>query len=361
MDQDLEQLQQYIKALEKQNRLLQKKLTRSESNRVTLEDSYEIQSRLVNRTIQGLEKSQAEAEARSQELQIAFQNLQMIQSQLIESEKMSALGVMVAGIAHEINNPMSFITGNISHAKGYVENLIEVLDLYQLLYPDPEPNVTALIEELDIPFVAQDVFQLLKSMQVGSDRISQIVSGLRTFSRLDEAEYKAADLHEGLDSTLMILQHRLRANGDHPAINVIKHYDQLPKIQCFAGQINQVFMNILANAIDAVQDCYNQRTPIENEDSQGCITITTSTINTHWVEIVIADNGLGMPENVRHKIFNPFYTTKAVGKGTGIGLSISYQIIVEKHGGQLDCVSKMGQGTEFIIQIPLDQHIDKVA
>ncbi|MEA5463393.1 sensor histidine kinase [Leptothoe sp. PORK10 BA2] len=354
MEPDLEQLQRQVQELEKQNRLLQKQLARSESNRVKLENSYEIQSKLVSHTIQGLEQSQAEAEARSQELQATLENLKLMQSKLVESEKMSALGVVVAGVAHEINNPISFITGNIGYARDYVENLIEVLNLYQLIYPDPDPKITALMEDLEIPFVIQDVFQLLNSMQLGSDRISKIVLGLRTFSRLDEAEYKAADVHDGLDSTLMILQHRLRANGKYPAINVSKDYGLLPKIQCFAGQINQVFMNIFTNAIDAIQERYSLPIPTDNEPDPGRINVSTSIVNSRWVKIVIADNGLGMTEAVRQKIFNPFYTTKPVGKGTGIGMSISYQIIVEKHGGQLDCVSKIGEGTEFIIQIPLN-------
>lgn len=172
---------------------------------------------------------------------------------------------------------------------------------------------------------------------------------------MDEAEYKAADLHEGLDSALMILQHRLKSTGEHPSITIVKHYGLLPQILCFAGQMNQVFMNILANAIDAIEELYAKRTPHENQHNAGSITISTSIIDSNWVEIVIADNGLGMSEEIRHKIFNPFFTTKPVGKGTGMGLSISYQIIVDKHGGKLDCFSKMGEGTKFVIQIPLHE------
>jgi two-component system, NtrC family, sensor kinase len=350
-----EQLQQRVKDLEKHNRLLQKKLERSESNRVDLENSYEIQSKLVNRVIQGLEKSRAEAETRSQELQEAFNNLQMIQAKLVESEKMSALGVLVAGIAHEINNPINFIHGNIDYACRYVQNLIDVLNLYHEIYPEPDHRIQYLIKELELDFVVKDLFQLLNSMKTGSDRISNIVLGLRTFSRLDEAEYKKANLHDGLDSTLMILQHRLKAKDDFPGITVIKHYGQLPQIPCFAGQLNQVFMNILANAIDAIEELYSQQTPYENQHNAGCITISTSIIDSQWAKISIADNGLGMPEQVRQKIFNPFFTTKPVGKGTGMGMAISYQIIIEKHRGRLDCFSKMAKGTEFIIQIPLKQ------
>ncbi|MBO3463770.1 HAMP domain-containing histidine kinase [Aetokthonos hydrillicola Thurmond2011] len=349
----VKELQQRIKDLEKQNRLLRKKLERSEANRVALENTYEIQSKLVNQVIQGLEKSQAEAQTRSQELEEAFNNLQMMQAKLVESEKMSALGMLVAGIAHEINNPMSFIAANISYAYTYVQKLIDLLNLYQEVYPQPDSKVTDLVKDIELEFLVQDLFKLLNSMQIGSDRICKIVLGLRTFSRLDEAEYKAADLHEGLDSTLMLLQHRLKSAGAHPSITVVKHYGQLPQILCFAGQMNQVFMNILANAIDAIEELYTKRTRHETQRNSGCITISTSIVDSHWAEIVIADNGLGMSEEVRHKIFNPFFTTKPVGKGTGMGLSISYQIIVDKHGGKLDCFSKMGEGTKFIIQIPL--------
>jgi signal transduction histidine kinase len=348
-----EQLQQRVKDLEKQNRLLHKKLERSQANRIELENSYEIQSKLVNQVIQGLETSRAEAETRSQELQAAFNNLQMIQAKLVESEKMSALGILVAGIAHEINNPINFIHANIDYACMYVQNLIDVLHLYQKIYPQPHEQIQALIKKLELDFVVSDLLQLLNSMKTGSDRIRDIVLGLRTFSRLDEAEYKQANLHDGLDSTLMLLQYRFKPKGDFPGINVIKNYGQLPAIPCFPGQLNQVFMNILVNAIDAIEELYAKRTPEENQHHPGCITITTSMIDAQWIKIAIADNGLGMPEYVQQNIFNPFFTTKPVGKGTGMGLAISYQIIIDKHQGKLDCFSKMAQGTEFVIQIPL--------
>lgn len=350
----LEHLQQQVKDLEKHNRLLQKQLKRSELSRVELENSYEIQSKLIGRVIQGLEKSRVEAEARSYELQEAFNNLQAIQTKLVESEKMSALGVMVAGVAHEINNPINFIHGNIGHAYTYVQNLVNLLHLYQESYPQPGRQIIDLIEELDLEFTVTDLFSLLKSMQVGSDRIRKIVLGLRTFSRLDEAEYKEADLHEGLDSTLMLLQHRLKTSGDSPEITIRKDYSKLPKVPCFSGQMNQVFMNVLANAIDAIEERYAKQTQQEGTHDAGCITIVTSMIDSRWVEITIADNGLGMPEEVRQKIFNPFFTTKPTGKGTGIGMSISYQIVIEKHGGKLDCFSEVTKGTEFVIQIPIE-------
>ncbi|NEZ61496.1 sensor histidine kinase [Leptolyngbyaceae cyanobacterium CCMR0082] len=350
-----DQLQQRIEKLEKHNRLLQKKLARSEANRAELENSYEIQSELVRQIIQGLEKSRSEAEIRSQELQAAFTNLQLMQTKLIQSEKMSALGMLVAGIAHEINNPISFIYCNIDHAYAYVQDLIDLLNLYQKIYPEPHSKITALSEELEVDFIVEDLFRLLNSMQIGSERISKIVSGLRTFSRLDEADYKEADLHDGLDSTLMLLQHRFKGYGHRPNITIIKNYSQLPQISCFSGQLNQVFMNILVNAVDAIEDRYTQQSQYPGKLEAGQITICTSTINSQWINISIADNGLGMPEEIYKKIFNPFFTTKPTGEGTGMGLSISYQIIVENHGGTLECRSNVGSGTEFIVSIPIKQ------
>lgn len=347
-----EHLQQRIRELEKQNRVLKKQLARSESNRVELENSYEIQSTLVSQIIQGLENARLEAEAHSQELQDALINLKKMQTQLVEAEKMSALGMLVAGIAHEINNPINFIHGNINHAHVYVCNLVEILKLYQETYPNPGEKIKVLSQELDLDFVVQDLLKLLASMQIGSDRIRKIVLGLRTFSRLDEAEYKEANLHDGLESTLMLLQHRLKARGLRPNISVIKYYSPLPKIACFSGQLNQVFMNILVNAIDAIDERHARQTPSDYQQNPGCITITTS-LEEPWVKIAIADNGLGMREEVRQKVFNPFFTTKSPGKGTGMGMSISYQIVVEKHGGKIDCFSTVGDGTEFILQIPI--------
>lgn len=348
-----DQLQQQIKLLEKRNRLLQKQLQRSEANRAELENSYEVQSRLVSQIIHGLEKSKAETEARNQELQKAFTNLQMMQTKLVQSEKMSALGMLVAGIAHEINNPISFIHGNFEHAYTYAQNLIELLNLYQEIYPEPDNRITALSEELEIDFISQDLFKILNSMQIGSERIRTIVSGLRTFSRLDESNYKEADIHDGLESTLMLLQHRLKTYGNYPKITISKDYGQLPRISCFSGQLNQVFMNILVNAIDAIEDLHIKQLQPDDQQPAGVINICTSMLDSQWVKIVIADNGLGMPEEIRQKIFNPFFTTKSIGKGTGMGLSISYQIIVKNHGGTLECLSRMGEGTEFVIKIPV--------
>lgn len=353
--QTLEQLQQKINQLEKQNRLLGKKLYRSEANRRELENFYDIQSKVVSQTIQGLEQARLEAEQQRQELQEAFHNLQMMQAKLVESEKMSALGVLVAGIAHEINNPINFIHANISHAQAYVKDMLALLELYQDIYPKPDPRIKALVDEKDLEFVTQDINQLLRSMQIGSDRIRNIVLGLRSFSRLDEADYKDADIHDGLESTLMILQHRLKEKLNRPKIDVVKVYGQLPHISCFAGQLNQVFMNILSNAIDAIDEKIQQAPVPAQLQYRGCITIKTNMLEKNWAEIRIADNGIGISDAVQPKVFEPFFTTKPVGRGTGLGMSISYKIIVENHGGRLFLTSRLGEGTELVVQIPVRQ------
>lgn len=287
-------------------------------------------------------------------LQEAIQKLQSAQTQLIQSEKMSSLGQMVAGIAHEINNPISFIHGNLAHARDYVQNLLDLIAIYQQEYPHPTAKVVQKTEEIDLNFLQEDLPKLLDSMEIGTSRICNIVLGLRNFSRLDEAEMKAVDIHEGIDNTLMILQHRLQAKGDRPEISVIKEYGQLPKVTCYAGQLNQVFMNILSNAIDALEQKI-QRSRSVPDGISPCICIRTELTENQTVKILIADNGIGMTAEVKQKIFDPFFTTKPVGSGTGLGLSISYQIIVEKHKGQLSCNSIPGSGTEFVMEIPLSK------
>ncbi len=270
---------------------------------------------------------------------------------------MSSLGQLVAGVAHEINNPVNFIHGNLVHTNEYVNALFELLAVYQQEYPNPNPTVESAIQRIDLEFLADDLPKLLTSMKVGSDRIRQIILGLRNFSRLDEAEMKPVDIHEGINSTLMILQHRLRAKPGSPAIEVIRDYSDLPKIECYAGQLNQVFMNILSNAIDALDQAMDSgQWTVDSMNkalSSPSITIRTTTIDNQWAVIRIADNGPGMPEEVRKKIFDPFFTTKPVGSGTGLGLSISYQIVVEKHLGRIDCHSTPDQGTEFVVEIPM--------
>ncbi|MDX2243922.1 MAG: ATP-binding protein [Leptolyngbyaceae cyanobacterium bins.302] len=289
------------------------------------------------------------------ELTQALQTLQKTQSQLVQTEKMSSLGQLVAGIAHEINNPVSFIYGNLSFVASYTQSLMAIVSAYQESNPQPNPRVQAVLESTDLAFLKQDFPKVLASMKMGVDRIQQIVRSLRNFSRHDEAEKKQVDLHEGIDNTLLILQHRLKAVGNQPEIQVIKQYDDLPLVECYAGQLNQVFMNLLSNAIDALESGVGGRAwEMENQSPPPPkIHIHTSLIDPDRVLICIADNGVGMDETVQARLFDPFFTTKPVGKGTGLGLAISYQIVVEKHHGSIQCYSKPGQGTEFAIEIPV--------
>jgi len=299
------------------------------------------------------------AQAQAQQLNQTLQTLRQTQAKMIQNEKMSSLGQLVAGIAHEINNPVGFVSGNLTYAETYFKDLLGLLHLYQKHYPEPNPEIQQYIDNVDLEFLLDDYANLLNSMKIGTERISKIVTSLRNFSRLDEAEVKAVDLHQGLDSTLLILQNRLKARTNIPAIEIIKEYGTLPPIDCYASQLNQVFLNILSNAIDALQDrpapriitiMTNVRSACAvNGDSTGASTLET---DRSWVIIRIKDNGNGMPEEVRQKIFDPFFTTKPVGQGTGLGLSISHQIIAEKHHGWLTCESEPGCGTEFMIEIP---------
>jgi PAS domain S-box-containing protein len=307
----------------------------------------------------------ATALTQAQKLEQTLQKLQKTQAQLVQSEKMSSLGQLVAGVAHEINNPVSFIYGNLIHADEYTQDILGLLKLYQQQYPNPTSEIESEIETIDLDFLIEDLPRLLDSMKVGAERICEIVGALRNFSRLAEAEMKAVDLHEGLDSTLMILHNRLKASGKHPEIQVIKEYGNLPKVECYAGQLNQVFMNLLTNAIDALDE-QNQRrissgdaslTTQEIQANPSFIRVRTEVRDNNQIAISIADNGPGMTEQVKARLFDPFFTTKPVGAGTGLGLSISYQIVVEKHGGQLLCFSELGKGTEFVIQIPLLQQV----
>ena len=288
-------------------------------------------------------------------LEVTLQELKRTQSQIIQSEKMSSIGQLVAGIAHEINNPANFIHGNIRPAQSYQEELFQLLDLYEQEYPQPNPAIIRQRNAIDLAFLRQDFPQLLDSMRNGSDRIRDIVKSLRNFSRLDEAAVKEVNLHEGLDSTLMILNSRIKSHiavrrqTTVQAIQVVKHYGALPLIQCYAGQVNQIFMNVLANAIDALEESGLR----DEAQYLPQITITTQVIAIGWIRVTIADNGPGISIDRQSQIFNPFYTTKPVGKGTGLGLSISYQIATEIHGGRFYCESEPGCGTQFVLELPV--------
>jgi two-component system, NtrC family, sensor kinase len=303
-------------------------------------------------TEEALQRSQTQLKQQACELAQTLQESQRIQSQLIQSEKMSSIGQLVAGVAHEINNPVNFIYGNLAHANNYTHDLLNFLKLYQKYYPNPALEIQDEAEAIDLDFLLEDLPHLLSSMKVGADRIRKIVASLRTFSRFDEADLKVTDIHEGIDSTLMILDYRLKAKPNRPTITVIKEYGDLPLIECYAGQLNQVFMNILANAIDALEESYELQS---SDDESLTIRICTEKTNSQQITIHIADNGPGITEAVLNRLFDPFYTTKPVGKGTGMGLSISYQIITERHSGSLKCISSPGQGAEFVIEIPI-QH-----
>jgi two-component system NtrC family sensor kinase len=296
-------------------------------------------------------------------LQDTLDRLKKTQIQLVQNEKMSSLGNMVAGIAHEINNPINFIHGNLIYTAEYTQDLLNLIRLYQQYFPTSPPEIIKELESLDLDFITSDLTKVLKSMQVGTERIREIVIGLRNFSRLDEAELKQVDIHQGIESTLMILEHQLHATDKYPEIQVIKQYAELPRIACYPGHLNQVLMNILTNAIYALQERYKfsaMSCDLANS-TENCIfkisdypiiSISTQVLDGKWVAINISDNGLGMTEEVKSKIFDPFFTTKPVGTGTGLGLAISYQIVVNKHRGQIICNSAPGQGTEFLIKIP---------
>ncbi|MFB2922371.1 response regulator [Aerosakkonema funiforme] len=310
---------------------------------VKLDDGFAI----TIRDITAWKQAEFELQQQAQNLELTLSELKRTQAQLIQSEKMSSIGNMVAGVAHEINNPLNFIHGNLSPATEYFQDLLDLVKLYQQQFPDPPKEIKAQIEAINLDFLQEDVLKLLNSMRIGTDRIQEIVMSLRNFSRHDEAEFKRVDIHQGIDNTLMLLQNRLKATLEHPEIVLIKDYGQLPLIECYSGQLNQVFMNLLNNAIDSVSSQFIGNTPQ--------IKINTQVLNSHRILIKISDNGWGIPEELQSKLFDPFFTTKQVGQGTGLGLFICHQIVVNKHGGNLYCHSALGKGAEFTVEIPINK------
>ncbi|HEY9708574.1 MAG TPA: ATP-binding protein, partial [Oculatellaceae cyanobacterium] len=314
---------------------------------------------------EALRQSEAREREKAQALERAYSELKRTQAQLIQAEKMSSLGQMVAGIAHEINNPTSFIYGNINPAMEYTQQLLHLVELYRQHYPEPVVEIAEQMELIEPDFIAEDFPKLLASMKEGAQRISQIVLSLRNFSRLDESERKRVEIHEGIDNTLLILKHRLKQQPKRPEIRVINEYGQLPKIECYPGQLNQVFMNIISNAIDALDEATEKDIGFEPTIRICTEVIKSDSRSSHSNEqsvsqvlIRIRDNS---PSSIKAellpKIFDPFFTTKPVGSGTGLGLSISYQIVVDRHRGQLSCYSTPGAGTEFAIELPIAQSV----
>lgn len=307
--------------------------------------------------LEALKQSDRQHREQAALLEKSLRELQQTQAQLIQTEKISSLGMLVAGVAHEINNPINFIYGNIGYVTDYANHLFNFIQLYQQHYPNPAPEIQEEAENIELDYLIEDFPKILDSMKVGADRIRDLVVSLRNFSRLDEAQMKPVNIHDGIESTLLMLQHRLKAKPERPAIEIIKEYGKLPQAECYPGQLNQVFMNLIANAIDAMEEYNTKRSSAEIRSNSNFIRISTQVVDAEWVEIRICDNGPGMSEEVGRKIFDPFFTTKEIGKGTGLGLSISYQIIVEKHRGKLQCVCTHGKGAEFVIQIPIHQQI----
>ncbi len=353
------------KKLQAQNEQMQQEIADREQAQINLKSlTEELEKRVEERTAELSETNDRltvevkERQQMQENLEKSLFELQHAQTLLIQSEKMSALGQMVVGIAHEFSNPVNFICGNINYVRDYTQDLISILNLYRQHYPDPAEEIETKSEAVDLEFIKKDLVKMLESMQVGGDRIRDLIFSMRYFLRQEGLEMKQINIHESIDSTLMILRNRLKFKPNRPKIEVIKNYSpHLVTIECFGGEINQAFMNILVNAIDAIEECSSQGNVGEIKPNPYQIQISTELSKYNTATIRISDSGGGISEEVQGRIFDPFFTTKPIGKGTGIGLSISWHIIVDKHGGMLRCTSIPGKGTEFAIELPIQQQI----
>ncbi|MBP0018574.1 MAG: response regulator [Cyanobacteria bacterium SBLK] len=315
-------------------------------------EMYRLRQRLYHQTVQLAEKNQKLTRI-NQDLQAQYCQMKAAQLQLVQAEKMASLGELMAGIAHEINNPTGFIKANIEPARTHVQDLFNLIDFLLRECPTNAPHIQNELEEADWEFIRQDLPKLLDSMSLGIDRICDASNSLRIFSRADRDDKVAFELHDGLDSTLLILKHRTKGNSERPAIEIVKNYSNIPEIYCFPGQINQVFMNLLANAIDAIDEANQGKTFSEIQANPSRITIETKVLEDKRVRVGIRDSGCGISPATRERIFEQGFTTKEVGKGTGLGMAIAKQIIEEKHGGEIACYSELGKGTEFEISLPI--------
>jgi two-component system, NtrC family, sensor kinase len=318
-----------------------------------LQQDLAVQNAQLQAEIEARKQVEIELTQKRDRLEKALQDLNRAQVQMIQTEKMSSLGQLVAGVTHEINNPINFIQGNLTHTANYTKQLLDLMAAYQSAFPDLPTSLRSQTKAMDLDFIRADLPKLISSMEIGTARIVAIVQSLQVFSRLDESALQCTDIHEGIESALLLLQHRFAANGVRSDVEICRDYGSLPKVECYAGQLNQVFMHLLSNALDALDEAGKQTDEVVPTPSMA-IKIITKPLDNHWIQIQIRDTGLGIPESARSRMFDPFFTTKPIGKGTGLGLSTSYQIIQIQHGGRI-LESRSNGETIFSLEIPQRQ------